>query len=52
MPTSAHYNQRPTSEEERTYLESLVREDFERCHTGEKLSAKTALHVSQTSTER
>jgi hypothetical protein len=27
----------PTSEEERTYLESLIREDFERCHPGETL---------------
>jgi hypothetical protein len=32
MPTSAQYNQRPISEEERTYLESLIHEDFERCH--------------------
>jgi hypothetical protein len=37
MPTSAHYDQRPTSEEERIYLESLIREDFERCHAGETL---------------
>jgi hypothetical protein len=37
MPTSAHYDQRPTSEEERIYLESLIREDFERCHPGETL---------------
>ncbi|MGY8669166.1 hypothetical protein Q3C01_43390 [Bradyrhizobium sp. UFLA05-109] len=37
MPTSAHYNQRPASEEERNYLESLIREDFERCHPGETL---------------
>jgi hypothetical protein len=27
----------PTSEEEQTYLESLIREDFERCHPGETL---------------
>jgi hypothetical protein len=37
MPTSFHYDQRSTSEEERTYLESLIREDFERCHPGETL---------------
>jgi hypothetical protein len=37
MPTSAHYDQLPTSEEERIYLESLIREDFERCHAGETL---------------
>jgi hypothetical protein len=27
----------PTSEQGRTYLESLIREDFERCHPGETL---------------
>jgi hypothetical protein len=27
----------PISEEERTYLESLIPEDFERCHPGETL---------------
>jgi hypothetical protein len=37
MPTDAHRDHRPTSEEERTYLESLIREDFERCHPGETL---------------
>ena len=31
MPTSAHYDQLPTSEEERIYLESLIREDFMPC---------------------
>jgi hypothetical protein len=37
MPTSAHYDHRATSEEERTYLKSLIREDFERCRPGETL---------------
>jgi hypothetical protein len=37
MPTSSNYDLRPASEEERAYLESLIREDFERCHPGETL---------------
>jgi hypothetical protein len=37
MPTNASYDHRPSSEEERTYLESLIRDDFERCHPGETL---------------
>jgi 5'-deoxynucleotidase YfbR-like HD superfamily hydrolase len=37
MPTSFNYDLRPASEEERAYLESLIREDFERCHPGETL---------------
>jgi hypothetical protein len=32
MPTSSYYGLSPTNEEERIYLESLIREDFERCH--------------------
>jgi hypothetical protein len=28
---------RATSEEERAHLETLIREDFERCHPGEAL---------------
>ena len=37
MPTNSHYGLGPTSEEERAYLETLIREDFERCHPGETL---------------
>jgi hypothetical protein len=37
MPTSSCYGFRPTSEEERAYLETLIREDYERCHPGETL---------------
>jgi hypothetical protein len=37
MPTSSNYDLRPASEEERAYLESLICEDFERCHPGETL---------------
>jgi hypothetical protein len=37
MPTNFYYGLRPTSEEERAYLETLIREDFERCHPGETL---------------
>jgi hypothetical protein len=37
MPTSSNYDLRAASEEERAYLESLIREDFERCHPGETL---------------
>jgi hypothetical protein len=32
----------PTSEEERTYLESLIREDFERCHPCETLERRAS----------
>jgi hypothetical protein len=37
MPTSSNYDLRAASEEERAYLESLIREHFERCHPGETL---------------
>jgi hypothetical protein len=37
MPTSFCHSLRRASEEERAYLESLIREDFERCHPGETL---------------
>ena len=37
MPTNSYYGLRSTSEEERAYLETLIREDFERCHPGETL---------------
>ena len=37
MPTGSHLDLRRASEEERAYLESLIREDFERCHPGETL---------------
>jgi hypothetical protein len=37
MPTSSYHGLPATSEEERAYLETLIREDFERCHPGETL---------------
>ena len=37
MPTFYHHHLHATSEEERRYLESLIREDYERCHPGETL---------------
>ncbi|TYO67447.1 hypothetical protein FXV83_05585 [Bradyrhizobium hipponense] len=37
MPTNSYYGLRSVSEEERAYLETLIREDFERCHPGETL---------------
>ena len=37
MPTNPYRDIQPASEEERAYLESLIREDFERCHPGETL---------------
>jgi hypothetical protein len=37
MLSNSHRHVRPANEAERTYLESLIREDFERCHPGETL---------------
>jgi hypothetical protein len=37
MPTFYHHHLHAASEEERSYLESLIREDYERCHPGETL---------------
>ena len=37
MPTFYHHHLHLASEEERSYLESLIREDYERCHPGETL---------------
>lgn len=37
MLSDSHHYIRPANEAERTYLESLIREDFERCHPGETL---------------
>jgi hypothetical protein len=37
MPTFYHQHLHVASEEERSYLESLIREDYERCHPGETL---------------
>ena len=37
MPTFSDYGLHPSGEEEQTYLESLIREDFERCHPEETL---------------
>lgn len=35
--SNSHYYVRPANEAERAYLESLIREEFERCHPGETL---------------
>lgn len=35
MPTDSHRGLQPVSEEERIYLESLIRDDFARCHPGD-----------------
>jgi len=37
MPTDPYRDLQPAGEVERAYLESLIREDFERCHLGETL---------------
>ncbi len=37
MPTFYHHHLHVASEEELSYLESLIREDYERCHPGETL---------------
>jgi hypothetical protein len=37
MPTDYHHHLDIASEEERSYLESLIREEYERCHPGETL---------------
>lgn len=37
MLSNSHHYVRPADETERAYLESLIREDFERCHPGETL---------------
>ncbi len=37
MLSNSYQHVRPASEAERAYLESLIREDFERCHPGETL---------------
>jgi hypothetical protein len=37
MLSNSYHYVRPANEAERTYLESLIREDFERCHPGETL---------------
>jgi hypothetical protein len=37
MPTDPCHDLQPADEEEQAYLESLIREDFERCHPGETL---------------
>ncbi len=37
MLSNSHHHVRPTSEAERAYLESLIRDDFKRCHPGETL---------------
>ena len=37
MPTDYRLHVDIANEEERSYLESLIREDYERCHPGETL---------------
>lgn len=37
MPRDVSFDARATSEQERTKLESLIREDFERWHPGHNL---------------
>ena len=37
MPISSYYGPSPACEQERAYLESLIRDDFERCHPGDTL---------------
>ncbi len=37
MPSNSHEFVRPADEAERAGLESLVREDYQRCHPGETL---------------
>ena len=37
MLSNSHHHVRPANEAERDYLESLIRDDFERCHPGETL---------------
>ncbi|HEX3162087.1 MAG TPA: hypothetical protein VHQ92_05880 [Pseudolabrys sp.] len=37
MLSDSYHYVHPTTEAERAYLESLIREDFERCHPGETL---------------
>lgn len=37
MLSNSHRYVRPANDAERAYLESLIREDFERCHPGETL---------------
>lgn len=35
MPTNSHEFVRPKDDEERAYLESLVRDEYDRCHPGD-----------------
>lgn len=37
MLSDSHHHVRPANDAERLSLESLIREDFERCHPGETL---------------
>jgi hypothetical protein len=37
MPINSDHDLRPVSEEEQPYLESLIREDYGRCHPGDTL---------------
>lgn len=37
MLSNSHHHANPASEAERAYLESFIREDFQRCHPDETL---------------
>jgi hypothetical protein len=37
MPISFNHDRPPISEERQTYLESLIRKDYGRCHPGDTL---------------
>lgn len=37
MLSNSYHHVEPANEAERAYLESLIRDDFERCHPGETL---------------
>lgn len=37
MLSNSHHHVQPANEAERVHLESLIREDFSRCHPGETL---------------
>ncbi len=38
MLSNSHHHVRPANQAEQAYLESLIRDDFERCHPGETLA--------------
>ncbi len=38
MFSNSHHHVRPANQAEQAYLESLIRDDFDRCHPGETLA--------------